>query len=141
VLASENPGRLRQLLHFAPSGKCPYGKFRSALDPEFSEDSIHVLFDRAFGQVQSVSDLFVQLGPANQIDHLLLTKRKVVALLCRIQLFTGGTTPDAYIRGKFLPAPIAVSGLARRSEFNVSHDSPHSCCFLSAENAEDLSKE
>ena len=40
--------------------KCPNRQFRSIGNPQFSEDAIQIFFNGPFGQVQFMSDFFVE---------------------------------------------------------------------------------
>jgi hypothetical protein len=50
--------------------KCPNRQLRSIGNPQFSEYAIQIFFDGPFGQMQLMSDFFVELRLLNELDDL-----------------------------------------------------------------------
>src|SRR5689334_18471534 len=48
----------------------PYRQFGAVFNFEFAEDTVEILLDGAFGQVQLERDFFIQLGLTDQVRDL-----------------------------------------------------------------------
>ena len=55
-------------------GQRPNGQLRTITSSELPEDSVQILLDRTFGQMQFVRNLLVQFGLRYQPNHLLFPK-------------------------------------------------------------------
>jgi hypothetical protein len=96
---------------------------------ELAKNSIQILLDGAFGEVQFISNLFVELGLGNQVDYLPFPKAEfgVEWSLPRLGAPTTRANSVPPFATELEPASEAVSQRRRSLEFNSAHQLVHSC--------------
>ena len=104
-------------------GERPHGQLGSIRGTDFPEDSIQILFDRSFRQMQFVGYFFVQFALGNQVDNLLFPKAQfgVERLGSDLGTPATGTDSSSSIPAEVGAASEAVSNEVDRSQFTCAH--------------------
>src|SRR5215831_1619120 len=71
-------------------GQCPHGEFGAIGFSKLAENTVQILLDSPFAEMQFVGDLFIQFGLGDQIDNLFFAKTEAEV---QYLLLPGGTLP------------------------------------------------